>query len=137
MRIAHSHDAHGKTENRSDSANFTGEVWADPILPVNGDGAGVLDVFFMPGGRTYWHSHSAGQCIQVKAGQGVICQAGGTAAQLTAGDIVWAPANELHWHGAGPATAVAHTAVSLGTTNWGEEVSAEEYERAAAEASSD
>jgi quercetin dioxygenase-like cupin family protein len=133
MRITHSHDPHGVSENRSDSANFTGEVWANPILPVVGDGAGVLDVFFMPGGRTYWHSHSGGQFIQVKAGKGLVCKSGDTAVQLAAGDVVWAPAEELHWHGARPDSTLVHTAVSLGKTNWGEEVSAEDYERAAAE----
>jgi quercetin dioxygenase-like cupin family protein len=137
MRITHSHDAHPKTENRTDSANFSGVVWADPILPVVGDGAGVLDVVFMPGGRTYWHSHAAGQLIQVKAGKGIICTSGDTAVQLSVGDVVWAPADELHWHGARPDTTFVHTAVSLGTTNWGEAVSEEDYDRAAAESARD
>jgi len=36
----------------------------------------------------------------------------------------------VHWHGAAPDSAVAHTAISLGVTQWLEEVPADRYEAA-------
>jgi quercetin dioxygenase-like cupin family protein len=46
---------------------------------------------------------------------------------LHPGDVVWAPPGEEHWHGAAPDSSVAHTAISLGVTEWGEEVPADRY----------
>jgi quercetin dioxygenase-like cupin family protein len=48
----------------------------------------------------------------------------GEAAQvLRPGDVVYADPGEEHWHGAGADTYLLHTAISLGTTTWLEEVS--------------
>jgi hypothetical protein len=37
---------------------------------------------------------------------------------VRAGDTVWCPPGERHWHGAAPDSFMAHTAISLGTTSW-------------------
>jgi 4-carboxymuconolactone decarboxylase len=103
-------------------STFTGDVWADPVLPGI-DGVTIAAIFFAPGARTYWHQHERGQILQVTSGSGVVCAEGGTPQPLHAGDVVWAPPGEKHWHGAGPDSSLSHIAISLGTTKWAEEVS--------------
>jgi quercetin dioxygenase-like cupin family protein len=109
------------------TATFTGTVYADPVFSA--DDVTVANVFFTPGARTYWHHHERGQFLVVTAGFGLICSAGETPQELQGGDTGWVPPGERHWHGGGPDTYVLHTAVSLGRTNWHDEVSGEEYRR--------
>ena len=109
----------GPAANRSDT--FTGTVWADPLLPTQ-DGVTVANVFFAPGARTFWHHHERGQLLHVVAGSGLIRSDGGPVESIRAGDLIWVPPGERHWHGAGPDNYLVHIAVSLGTTVWGEEV---------------
>ena len=61
------------------------------------------------------------------AGSGWVCAEGGVPQVIRAGDVVWIPANERHWHGAGTDSFMIHMATSLGATRWGEEVSEVEY----------
>lgn len=112
------------TEQRGPT--FTGEVWADPVLAAK-DGPNILNVFFTPGARTHWHSHEHGQLLHVTTGSGLVCAAGESPQALGAGDVVWAPAGEVHWHGAAPTTSLGHLAVSFGVTSWHEAVTPEEY----------
>ena len=63
------------TPSEAREENFTGTVWADPILAAT-DGVMINNVFFEPGSRTYWHSHDGGQVLHVLAGQGRVCSAG-------------------------------------------------------------
>lgn len=104
------------------SGTFTGEVWLEPVLAV--DGLTVGSVVFTPGARTFWHSHEAGQLLTVTGGRGWVVARGESAERVERGDIVWAPPGEVHWHGAADDAHLAHTAVSLGTTTWLEEVTA-------------
>lgn len=120
MKIVRGDSHPGASSRRSDT--FVGEVWADPVL-TGGDGITISSVFFAPGARTHWHSHEHGQVLQVTAGAGWVCARGGRPEPLAAGDVVWAPAGEVHWHGAGAATFLLHTATSLGATSWGDPVS--------------
>lgn len=119
---------HGRAERvRSDQrATVTGEAWFDQVLPAT-DGTSIATVFFAPGARTYWHSHERGQILQVLAGQGLICADGEKPQTIQAGDSVWVPAGERHWHGAAPDSFMMHTAISLGATRWAEEVAEAEY----------
>ena len=57
----------------------------------------------------------------------LICTAGQPPEQLRAGDWVWIPPGERHWHGASPGAFLTHTAISLGSTDWSDEVTADEY----------
>lgn len=100
---------------------FTGDVWADPVLPTIG-GVTINTIVFTPGARTFWHSHEHGQILQVIAGNGLICTDGATPQVLHVGDIVWVPPGERHWHGASAESMLSHVAISLGTTHWAEEV---------------
>jgi quercetin dioxygenase-like cupin family protein len=107
-------------------ATFTGPVWADPVLPST-DGTAINNVFFPPGARTFWHRHEHGQVLHVLAGSGLIGTDGERPRSLRAGDVVWAPPGERHWHGATPGSFLTHLAVSLGPTAWAEEVTEAEY----------
>ncbi|WP_130835354.1 cupin domain-containing protein [[Erwinia] mediterraneensis] len=124
MQIYHGRQQQALSEKRG--ATFTGEVWADPVMPTT-DGVTMNNVFFTPGARTWWHSHEQGQILQVVAGQGWICVAGEQPQKIRSGDSVWIPANERHWHGAAADSYLLHTAISLGKTHWQEEVSDRDY----------
>ncbi len=125
MEIAKGHQASAAPSEQR-TATFTGLVYIHPVLAA-GDGVAVNRVFFGPGSRTYWHSHERGQLLQVISGLGLICAEGGLPSSLEAGDVVWAPPGERHWHGGGPETLMMHLAVSLGTTSWLEPVSDADY----------
>ena len=112
------------------SATFSGVVWADPMMPTI-DKVTVNSVCFTPGARTFWHTHEQGQILQVTSGSGFVCLDGEAPQTIRTGDVVWIGANERHWHGAGSDTLMVHTATSLGTTHWAEEVLEEVYRKAA------
>lgn len=109
---------------------FTGDVWADTVLSRT-DGVTIATVVFTPGAHTFWHHHERGQILLVTAGRGWVCNHGGKPVPLRAGDVVWSPPGERHWHGAAVGSFMAHTAISLGTTQWLEEVAPDEYAGAA------
>ncbi|ONG58972.1 cupin [Pseudoroseomonas deserti] len=91
---------------------FTGRVRIDPLFQAADParGAGAL-VTFEPGARTAWHTHPLGQTLIVTAGLGRVQREGGPVEEIRAGDVVWFPPGEKHWHGAGPATAMSHIAI--------------------------
>ncbi|SIS80852.1 hypothetical protein SAMN05878426_10536 [Phaeovulum vinaykumarii] len=66
---------------------------------------------FEPGARTAWHTHPAGQTIIITFGRGRVQREGGPVEEVTAGDVVWFPAGEKHWHGASGDTAMSHIAI--------------------------
>lgn len=115
MRVIRGRAADG--DSRRGEGTFVGEVWLDPVL-TGEDGVMVSAVAFAPGAHTHWHSHERGQLLQVTSGQGWVCAADGQPQEIRAGDVVWTPAGERHWHGATEHTHVVHTATSLGTTSW-------------------
>ena len=129
MHIVHGRAAGTSTQRRSDT--FTGEVWGDPLLPTT-DGTTVNSVTFTPTAHTFWHSHERGQLLVVTAGSGWVCTHGQRPQAITAGDLVWVPPGERHWHGADPGTIMTHLSVSLGTTAWLDEVAEAEYAAIAA-----
>jgi quercetin dioxygenase-like cupin family protein len=97
---------------RTPAENFTGDVYLDPIF--SGDGRSELFVGlvrFSPGARTNWHSHANGQLLRCTDGVGLVVTRDGTAIRMRAGDTVWTPAGEEHWHGATPSTMMCHYAI--------------------------
>jgi quercetin dioxygenase-like cupin family protein len=110
-------------------SQFTGDVWNYLTMPAT-DGVTINTVTFSPCARTYWHSHEQGQILQVVAGRGLICAAGEQPEVLRAGDTVWVPAGERHWHGGAPDAFMTHTAISLGKTEWAEAVPDGDYRAA-------
>ena len=87
----------------------------------------VNTVFFPPGARTHWHRHENGQILIVTHGRGLAFTAEGHGEAITPGDVVWFDPGERHWHGGGPDTYVSHIAISLGTTDWEDAVTDDEY----------
>jgi len=107
-------------------SQFTGQVFNYLTMPAT-DGIVINTVTFNPGARTYWHSHTDGQILEVLAGRGLVQSEGGPVVSIGAGDTVWVPAGERHWHGAAPDSFMIHTAISLGPTAWEHEVTDSEY----------
>ena len=125
MKVNRGREPDAPTDKRGPT--FTGTVWADPVLATE-DGVTVTDVFFPPAGRTHWHTHERGQVLLVTAGRGFAQVRDGDGTWIASGDVVWFPPGEEHWHGAGPDSYLLHAAISLGETDWLDEVSAEDYE---------
>ena len=111
---------------------FTGTVWMDPIV-VAPEPARVraVRVTFEPGARTAWHTHPLGQTLYVLSGSGRYQTLGEPVQTIRAGDTIWIPPGEKHWHGAGPETAMVHIAIqeALDGSNvdWMEHVSDSDY----------
>ncbi|NIZ10669.1 cupin domain-containing protein [Pseudooceanicola sp. HF7] len=111
---------------------FTGTVRIDPLFQADPPGrSSGLQVTFEPGARTAWHTHPAGQTILITFGRGRVQREGGPVEEVTAGDVVFFPAEEKHWHGASPKTAMSHIAIqeSIDGTQvtWMEKVTEEDY----------
>ena len=107
-------------------SQFTGTAFPYLVMPTS-DGVTINTVDFTPGARTFWHRHADGQVLQVLAGRGLIQSDGGPVEVITAGDTVWVPPGERHWHGAAPDSYMVHTAISLGATDWDGPVSDDDY----------
>jgi quercetin dioxygenase-like cupin family protein len=91
---------------------FTGIVWQDPIIEAAAPARlRAALVTFDPGARTHWHTHPLGQTLHVVAGVGRVQAWGGPVREIRAGDTVWIPPGEKHWHGAAPAARMAHLAM--------------------------
>lgn len=119
--------APNEPSSRKVGGTFTGEVWQDRVHLDTEKGFNINHVTFLPGGRTYWHTHEHGQILEVKAGAGWVCDSGEKPRAIKTGDIVVCPAGARHWHGADDGTMMMHLAISLGKTSWEGEVSEEEY----------
>jgi quercetin dioxygenase-like cupin family protein len=118
----------GDPSRVGDDNTFSGHALLDPLLDDGDKGEiRVNSVLFQPGGRTFWHSHAGGQILIVTSGSGVVENKDGDRHRLGAGDVVWAPPGEVHWHGAAPESFINHTAISLGLTQWHEEVDQDHY----------
>ncbi|MFD2175890.1 cupin domain-containing protein [Rhodobacter lacus] len=91
---------------------FTGTVRVDMLFVAEEPGrTSGSHVTFEPGARTAWHTHPAGQTILITFGRGRVQREGGPVEEVTAGDVVWFPAGEKHWHGASAETAMSHIAI--------------------------
>lgn len=103
--------------------HFTGEVWFGEMSASDDpDGMNVLGVHFAPGSRTDWHSHPGGQVLYVVAGRGAVANQAGERVEMSAGDTVTTPPNELHWHGASPDSPMMHLSITHhGATVWSDE----------------
>ncbi len=124
MRINHGRDAGALSLHQRE--NFTGEVWADPVV-IGAEGVSMHHVFFAPRGRTNWHTHEIGQILHVTSGSGLVFSKNDGRVEIRAGDVIWIEPGEVHWHGAGEQTFLVHTAISLGGHEWLDPVTDEQY----------
>jgi quercetin dioxygenase-like cupin family protein len=126
----------GSTPSRRGPAEwFTGTVWQEPIVDAPAPARLKATVVrFDPGARTAWHTHPLGQTLFITAGCGRAQTLGGPVLEVRAGDVVWIPPGEKHWHGASPTTAMTHIAMQEGldgvAVEWLDHVSDEEYQAA-------
>ena len=92
---------------------FTGRVVVVPLFPANAYHAATgAYVTFAPGARSAWHTHPGGQRLVVVSGVGLTQEWGQPVQVIRPGDVVWCPPGVRHWHGAAPATAMTHLAVT-------------------------
>ncbi|MGQ5517434.1 (R)-mandelonitrile lyase [Halococcus saccharolyticus] len=111
---------------------FTGNARIDSLFdPQDEARAATATVSFDPGARTAWHTHPLGQRLIVTSGCGLVQREGGEIEQIRAGDVVWFPPDEKHWHGATSDNAMTHIAIQEEqdgeTVTWLEHVTDEEY----------
>ena len=126
MKIIRGREAGRPSAQRTDT--FTGDVWFDPVL--NDEGMLVASVFFPPTARTDWHRHGVAQILIVQHGRGLLWSDEGHGAILEPGVVAHIPAGERHWHGGAPDSYLLHLAISVGTTEWLEKVSDDDYQEA-------
>ena len=124
--------AGSKPTKKSSSEWFTGTVWQDPIIEAPEPArVRALKVSFEPGARTAWHTHPLGQTLHIINGTGLVGLRNALPKIVNAGDTVWIPPNEEHWHGATPTNSMSHIALQEamnGTVaNWLEKVIDEDY----------
>src|SRR5271154_1970713 len=124
--------AGSRPTRRAPKENFTGTVWQDPIITPQPPARAVANrVAFEPGARTAWHTHPLGQTLYVISGVGRVQTKGGPVREIKAGDVVWIPPGEKHWHGASPANGMTHIAMQEALdgsyVNWMEPVADAEY----------
>ena len=114
---------------------FSGDVWFDVIA------AGVLPsrlrvnlVRFSPGAHTAWHRHANGQTLHVVDGLGLVQSRDGDIIVIRAGDTVYTPPGEWHWHGAAPEHFMVEVVSALRGMWLGGHLTKEEFTTAAHQA---
>jgi 4-carboxymuconolactone decarboxylase len=126
--------AETQAARRGPAENFTGSVRIDQAFQATAPGRTFGGrVTFEPGARTAWHSHPLGQTLIVTSGVGRVQRWGDPIDEIRAGDVVWIPPGQKHWHGAAPTTAMSHLAIveqlDGKNTDWMEKVTDEQYGR--------
>ena len=117
---------------RASSDYFTGTVWQDPIIEADEPArVRALRVSFDPGARTAWHTHPLGQTLYVISGVGLMGLRNEAPQLIKAGDTVWIPPGEEHWHGASATNSMMHIAIQEAlngsVAEWLEKVSDDQY----------
>ncbi len=115
--------------------NFTGKAW-NLGLVANDTIYHTLvgNVYFEPGARSHWHTHSAGQILIITDGEGYHQIKGQPRQTIKKGDVVKCPPNVMHWHGASPESGLQQLYIvpntEKGIVEWMQPVSDEEYNNA-------
>jgi quercetin dioxygenase-like cupin family protein len=74
-------------------------------------------VTFQEGAVNKYHRHTFDQVLFVTEGEGIVQTKGEPEQRVTAGDVIFVPAGEVHWHGAAPGRSMSHLTVATpGTT---------------------
>ena len=120
------HLAGSRPSRRAPKENFIGTVWQDPIVTPQAPARLVANrVAFEPGARTAWHTHPLGQTLYVISGVGRVQTKGQPVREIKAGDVVWIPPGEKHWHGG-----AMQESLDGNHATWLEQVTDEEYSAA-------
>ena len=118
---------------KASSEYFTGNVLQDPIIETDEPArVRALRVSFEPGARTAWHTHPLGQTLHVISGVGLMGLRNEAPQLIKAGDTVWIPPGEEHWHGASATNSMTHIAIQEAlngsVAEWLDKVSDGEYQ---------
>ena len=124
--------AGSQPSQKGPAENFTGTVRIDPLSSaLSPSRVSCASVTFEPGARTAWHTHPLGQTLLVTSGCGWTQCEGEAVVEIRAGDVVWCPPDQRHWHGATSTTAMTHVAIQEEldgkAVNWMEKVTDEQY----------
>ena len=125
--------SNSRPTRKASSEYFTGNVWQDPIIEADEPArVRALRVSFEPGARTAWHIHPLGQTLHVISGVGLMGLRNEAPQLIKAGDTVWIPPNEEHWHGASATNSMTHIAIQEAlngsVAEWLNKVSDSEYQ---------
>ena len=124
--------AGSRPTRKASSEYFTGTVWQDTIIEADEPArVRAFSVSFEPEARTAWHTHPLGQTLYVINGSGLIGLRNEVPQVIKAGDTVWIPPNEEHWHGASATNSMTHIAIQEAlngsVAEWLEQVSDDQY----------
>lgn len=114
------------------TANFTGSVWVQPLVPKDSVFNLVAgSVTFEPGARSFWHTHNAGQILLIIDGIGYTQEKGKPIRVIRKGDVITCPPNVEHWHGASLESAMTHVSLNpnadKGVVTWLRPVTDQQY----------
>ena len=111
--------------------HFTGKVYFGPLSAASDRSLNALGVLFEPGAHTDWHSRPDGQVLYIASGSGKVQTDDGDTVHVSAGDVVYSPAGEKHWHGASETSYLMHLSLTTGgSTEWlSEKVSNQDCQR--------
>ena len=117
---------------KAPSDYFTGAAWVKNLVPADDVFNTVIsNVYFEPGARNNWHTHTRGQILIVTDGTGYYQEKGKAKQVLSKGDTVKIPPGVIHWHGASADSAFIHIAINpniqKGIVEWSQRVTDEEY----------
>lgn len=128
MKITRAEDLGGQVGGAD---YFTGTAYVAPVFPPVMHNVSAGHFTFLPGARSAWHTHPAGQMLVVTSGAGWVQERGQERQIMQAGNVVWCPPDVEHWHGATDSTSVSHYAIqaTVGSSavSWGEKVTDAEY----------
>lgn len=120
---------------RNPPEHFAGDVWLDVIVAPHTDDqrTTLAAVRFAPGARTAWHCHARGQYLRVTQGVAWFGDRDGNVIEVRAGQTLYTPPGQDHWHAAAPDSFMEHLALSEAgddpTTSviWKEHITDDEY----------
>lgn len=100
------------------TANFTGGPVQVQMIVSPEEGLDIIIVRFSPGARTYLHAHHGPQVLHCMEGRGILATEH-ERNEVGPGDVVYVPANEMHWHGAAPDSEFVHMSIrTTPETTW-------------------
>jgi quercetin dioxygenase-like cupin family protein len=95
---------------------FTSTVSSQtPVPDEEGVDISVNYIHFPKGIRNKFHKHSNDQILIVIEGEGIVATRN-KKVRVKKGDVIWAPAGEVHWHGAVPGSKFAHISITKSGT---------------------
>ena len=107
---------------------FTGAVLLRNLDTPRAEPVKLIRVEFPAGARTNWHTHTGVQVLVVLEGRCRFQHLDGPLGEAGAGETIYIPPGEKHWHGATPNGPMVHLAINIGLdTEWLEPVSDEQY----------